>query len=120
MATFLAPPSLKARKAGSGLLALTSILGTYKNPQHTSISSHRLSVAFPVFVSFSDRISPATFPSTLFRCTLVAAMAAPLLPQSSPRRRQCAESCLDYLLIELVHHYRLQLQGPPLQVRGPL
>lgn len=31
--------------------------------------------------------------------------------------RQCAESCVDYLTLELVHHYRTQAQGPPLQVR---
>ena len=30
--------------------------------------------------------------------------------------RECAESCIDYLIIELVHHYRTQLQGPSLQV----
>lgn len=30
--------------------------------------------------------------------------------------RECAESCIDYLTLQLVHHYRHQLQGPPLQV----
>jgi hypothetical protein len=30
--------------------------------------------------------------------------------------RECAESCIDYLALELVHHYRAQ-QGPTLQVR---
>ena len=33
------------------------------------------------------------------------------------KSRECAESCLDYLALELVHHYRTQQQGPPLQVR---
>ena len=31
--------------------------------------------------------------------------------------RECAESCIDYLALELVHHYRAQQQGPTLQVR---
>jgi hypothetical protein len=29
--------------------------------------------------------------------------------------RECSESTLDYLLLELVHHYRTQEYGPPLQ-----
>lgn len=28
----------------------------------------------------------------------------------------CAQSCLDYLLIELVQHYQKETEGPPLQV----
>ncbi|GAB4817168.1 hypothetical protein N2152v2_004214 [Parachlorella kessleri] len=28
--------------------------------------------------------------------------------------RECSESCMDYLLLELVHHYRTQEYGPPL------
>ena len=34
--------------------------------------------------------------------------------------RECAESCMDYLAQELVHHYGAQQQqGPVLQVRRP-
>ncbi len=29
--------------------------------------------------------------------------------------RECSESTLEYLLLELVHHYRTQEYGPPLQ-----
>ena len=32
-------------------------------------------------------------------------------------KRECAESCIDYLTLELVNHYRQQQQGPTLQVR---
>ncbi len=28
--------------------------------------------------------------------------------------RECAESCVDYLTLELVHHYLRQELGPPL------
>lgn len=31
-------------------------------------------------------------------------------------KRAVAESCADYLTLELVNNYRRQLQGPPLQV----
>lgn len=31
-------------------------------------------------------------------------------------KRAVAESCVDYLTLELVNNYRKQLQGPPLQV----
>ncbi len=31
-------------------------------------------------------------------------------------KRAVAESCIDYLTLELVNNYRRQLQGPPLQV----
>lgn len=31
-------------------------------------------------------------------------------------QRELAESCVDYLTLELVHHYRTQLEGPSLQV----
>lgn len=33
-------------------------------------------------------------------------------------KRAVAESCIDYLTLELVNTYRKQLQGPPLQVNS--
>lgn len=37
---------------------------------------------------------------------------------TSAAKRAVAESCIDYLTLELVNTYRKQLQGPPLQVNS--
>lgn len=31
-----------------------------------------------------------------------------------PRGRECSDSCIEYLALELVHHYKRQQHGPPL------